>query len=135
MDSNCPPITVTKEERGRSGTTTVVSQDDDADPIPVGSKRTLQRPIPLPRFTPRTVLFICLYLFFFFSPTARCSQPQEGYTPSIILSLIFYPLATLPLCLGFLAAYWLQPQWIWLTCWKCPLNRAVFVVAKVCSTH
>lgn len=66
MGSNCPPITVTKEERGRSGTTTVVSQDDDADPIPVGSKRTLQRPIPLPRFTPRTVLFICLYLFFFF---------------------------------------------------------------------
>ncbi|KAL5475535.1 hypothetical protein EMCRGX_G025362 [Ephydatia muelleri] len=90
MDSNGPSITVTKEERGRSGTTAVVSQDEDVDPIP----------------------------------------PQEGYTPSIIKSLIFYPLATLPLFLGLLAAYWLQPQWIWLTCWKCPLDRAVFVVAK-----
>ena len=39
MDSNGPSITVTKEERGRSGTTAVVSQDEDVDPIPVGNKQ------------------------------------------------------------------------------------------------
>ena len=58
-------------------------------------------------------------------------QPQQGYSISILKSLLLYPLAILPACLGLLLAYWFPSVWIKLTCWKCPLDRATFVIVKV----
>jgi len=44
--------------------------------------------------------------------------------------LLFYPLAILPVCLGLLLAYWFPHVWIRLTCWKCPLKQATYVIVK-----
>ena len=59
-------------------------------------------------------------------------QEQAGYSWSLLKSLILYPIAALPLGVGLLLAYWFPHLWIRLTCWKCPLPNANYVIVKVC---
>ena len=68
------------------------------------------------------------YIFFLYFST---SQEQVGYSWSLLKSLILYPLAAFPLGAGLLLAYWFPHVWVRLTCWRCPLQSATYVIIKV----
>ncbi|KAL5492024.1 hypothetical protein EMCRGX_G017412 [Ephydatia muelleri] len=56
--------------------------------------------------------------------------PQGGYAVSIIKHVVLYPLAILPLFTGLLFAYWFPAKWVKLTCRKCHLGDARYVIVK-----
>eukprot|EP00731_Ephydatia_muelleri_P014336 Em0008g56a len=58
------------------------------------------------------------------------SPDQTGYEASVIKYSIFYPVAVLPLCIPLLVAFWFPAQWIKLTCWRCSLRSARYVIVK-----
>lgn len=55
---------------------------------------------------------------------------QHGYRISLWRCLLFYPLAILPAGTGLLFAYWYPHLWLRLTCYKCDLERAQFVLVQ-----
>ena len=50
---------------------------------------------------------------------------------SLIKHVVLYPLAILPLFTGLLFAYWFPAKWVQLTCHKCHLRDARYVIVKV----
>ncbi|KAL5467469.1 hypothetical protein EMCRGX_G031695 [Ephydatia muelleri] len=53
---------------------------------------------------------------------------QVSYRVSIVKAIFFCFLAALPVCAGFLLAYWFPAHWIRLICSKCRPGRARYVI-------
>lgn len=60
-----------------------------------------------------------------------CFQFQVSYRVSIVKAIFFCFLAALPVCAGFLLAYWFPAHWIRLICSKCRPGRARYVIVTV----